>query len=195
MDALDMYTDSLTAVEFQRVGCDSDWFGETAWDDMPSVETLCPRDLQSTASTRGTAAALHDTQGIGQSVGQSASNTPRPLNRQRKHDRWSPEDDQQLIKAVERYGDDYWPRIAFGRRTAVQCYHRWFYLQRKIYARREWTDAENDRLLEAAIKYEESDWARIAHDTNRHRAIDDCMTQYYDVLVPRLQTRFYYWAQ
>jgi hypothetical protein len=79
------------------------------------------------------------------------------------HQKFTPEEDDQLRVAVEQFGDLNWKIIArhLPNRTPRQCKERWTnYLQPQINTS-QWTRSEDARLLE---KYNEfgSKWMRIA---------------------------------
>ncbi|PKA64733.1 Myb-related protein 3R-1 [Apostasia shenzhenica] len=77
---------------------------------------------------------------------------------------WTPEEDEILRKAVERYKGKNWKRIAesFPGRTDVQCLHRWQKVLNPSLVKGPWSKEEDDIIVEMVNKYGPTKWTTIA---------------------------------
>ncbi|AED90458.1 myb domain protein 3r-5 [Arabidopsis thaliana] len=77
---------------------------------------------------------------------------------------WTPEEDETLRRAVEKYKGKRWKKIAefFPERTEVQCLHRWQKVLNPELVKGPWTQEEDDKIVELVKKYGPAKWSVIA---------------------------------
>ncbi|KAL1210901.1 Transcription factor MYB3R-5 [Cardamine amara subsp. amara] len=77
---------------------------------------------------------------------------------------WTPEEDETLRRAVEKYKGKRWKKIAeyFPDRTEVQCLHRWQKVLNPELVKGPWTIEEDDKIIELVKKYGPAKWSVIA---------------------------------
>ncbi|EOA20337.1 hypothetical protein CARUB_v10000643mg [Capsella rubella] len=96
----------------------------------------------------------------------TSSPTPRrtsgPMRRAKGG--WTPEEDETLRRAVEKYKGKRWKKIAefFPDRTEVQCLHRWQKVLNPELVKGPWTQEEDDKIVELVKKYGPAKWSVIA---------------------------------
>jgi hypothetical protein len=103
-----------------------------------------------------------------------AEATRPPLTRQlllpgtrHKPIRWTPEEDERLLTAIQLHGTDNWPLIATfvgGNRTRSQCAQRWHRGLDPKLLKCNWTREEEQKLLESVRFHGDKAWTRIAAD-------------------------------
>ena len=74
--------------------------------------------------------------------------------------RWSKEEDNQLINAVNLYGTKKWKEIASSvpGRTNVQCRYRWHNVLNPDLVKGHWTKEEDEMLTNAVEKFGSKNW-------------------------------------
>jgi hypothetical protein len=93
----------------------------------------------------------------------------RPLLPGTRHKpvRWTAQEDERLVTAIQVHGTENWPMIAAfvgGNRTRAQCAQRWHRgLDPKI-LKRNWTREEEKKLIDSVRTHGEKAWTRIAAD-------------------------------
>jgi hypothetical protein len=81
--------------------------------------------------------------------------------------RWSPEEDERLIAAVQTHGSDNWPLVAAtvgGGRSRSQCSQRWVRGLDPRINKANWSSEEEQALLNAVQIHGPKSWTRIAGD-------------------------------
>ena len=78
--------------------------------------------------------------------------------------RWTKEEDQRLIQAVELYGTKKWKEVAssVSGRTNIQCRYRWHNVLNPELVKGHWTKEEDTMLTEAVEKYGSKNWKLIS---------------------------------
>ncbi|XP_043706444.1 transcription factor MYB3R-1-like isoform X2 [Telopea speciosissima] len=89
--------------------------------------------------------------------------TSGPTRRSTKG-QWTPEEDELLHKAVQRFKGRNWKKIAecFKDRTDVQCLHRWQKVLNPELVKGPWSKEEDDIIIELVNKYGAKKWSTIA---------------------------------
>ncbi|CAN4128187.1 unnamed protein product [Withania somnifera] len=89
--------------------------------------------------------------------------TSGPTRRSTKG-QWTPEEDEILCKAVQRFKGKNWKKIAecFKDRTDVQCLHRWQKVLNPELVKGPWSKEEDDVITELVKKYGPKKWSTIA---------------------------------
>ncbi|KAJ0251934.1 Transcription factor MYB3R-1 [Hirschfeldia incana] len=77
---------------------------------------------------------------------------------------WTPEEDEVLRKAVERFQGKNWKKIAecVKDRTDVQCLHRWQKVLNPELVKGPWSKEEDDTIIALVEKYGPSKWSTIS---------------------------------
>uniref|UniRef100_A0A1J3EX22 Myb-related protein 3R-1 n=1 Tax=Noccaea caerulescens TaxID=107243 RepID=A0A1J3EX22_NOCCA len=77
---------------------------------------------------------------------------------------WTPDEDETLRRAVDKYKGKKWKKIAesFPDRTEVQCLHRWQKVLNPELVKGPWTQEEDDQIVELVKKYGPAKWSVIA---------------------------------
>merc|ERR1719503_414331 len=79
--------------------------------------------------------------------------------------RWTSEEDSRLRRAVELFDGKNWKQIAAagfrGRKTDVQCLHRWQKVLRPGLVKGNWTQKEDDVIVQC-MKEGLTKWAQVA---------------------------------
>ncbi|KAL0872726.1 hypothetical protein Bca101_022431 [Brassica carinata] len=77
---------------------------------------------------------------------------------------WTPEEDEVLCKAVERFQGKNWKKIAecVKDRTDVQCLHRWQKVLNPELVKGPWSKEEDDTIIALVEKYGPSKWSTIS---------------------------------
>ncbi|GAB2223099.1 hypothetical protein Droror1_Dr00017236 [Drosera rotundifolia] len=98
-----------------------------------------------------------------QRVRSSTGRTSGPTRRSSRG-QWTPEEDEILHQAVERYNGKNWKKIAecFKDRTDVQCLHRWQKVLNPNLVKGPWTKEEDETIIELVEKYGAKKWSTIA---------------------------------
>ncbi|KAK7320781.1 hypothetical protein VNO77_30574 [Canavalia gladiata] len=89
--------------------------------------------------------------------------TTGPTRRSTKG-QWTPEEDDILRKAVQRFKGKNWKKIAecFKDRTDVQCLHRWQKVLNPELVKGPWSKEEDEVIIELVNKYGPKKWSSIA---------------------------------
>ncbi|KAK4730335.1 hypothetical protein R3W88_023323 [Solanum pinnatisectum] len=89
--------------------------------------------------------------------------TSGPTRRSTKG-QWTPEEDDTLCKAVQRFKGKNWKKIAecFKDRTDVQCLHRWQKVLNPELVKGPWSKEEDEVIGELVKKYGPKKWSTIA---------------------------------
>ena len=103
--------------------------------------------------------------------------------------RWSKDEDEQLRKAVEAIGPKNWRRISTeflqGKRSDVQCLHRWQKVLRPGLVKGPWTKDE-DKIIIDCIKLGVTKWSEIA-ERIPGRIGKQCRERWFNHLDPRIK--------
>ena len=103
--------------------------------------------------------------------------------------RWSKDEDGQLLKAVEAIGPKNWRRISTeflqGKRSDVQCLHRWQKVLRPGLVKGPWTKDE-DKIIIDCIKLGVTKWSEIA-ERIPGRIGKQCRERWVNHLDPRIK--------
>jgi len=103
--------------------------------------------------------------------------------------RWSKDEDEQLRKAVEAIGPKNWRRISTeflqGKRSGVQCIHRWQYALRPGLVKGPWTKDE-DKIIIDCMKLGVTKWSKIA-ERIPGRIGRQCRNRWFNYLDPRIK--------
>ncbi|KAM1312992.1 hypothetical protein ACFX2F_017075 [Malus domestica] len=89
--------------------------------------------------------------------------TSGPTRRSTKG-QWTPEEDEILRRAVQRFKGKNWKKIAecFKDRTDVQCLHRWQKVLNPELVKGPWSKEEDEVIIELVKKYGPKKWSTIA---------------------------------
>ncbi|KAI4337473.1 hypothetical protein L6164_015887 [Bauhinia variegata] len=89
--------------------------------------------------------------------------TSGPTRRSTKG-QWTPEEDEILRKAVQRFKGKNWKKIAecFKDRTDVQCLHRWQKVLNPELVKGPWSKEEDEIIIDLVNKYGPKKWSTIA---------------------------------
>jgi myb proto-oncogene protein len=89
--------------------------------------------------------------------------TSGPARRSTKG-QWTPEEDEVLCKAVERFQGKNWKKIAecFKDRTDVQCLHRWQKVLNPELVKGPWSKEEDNTIIDLVEKYGPKKWSTIS---------------------------------
>jgi hypothetical protein len=103
--------------------------------------------------------------------------------------RWSPREDQLLRDGVQAVGQQNWKKISDsylnGRRTDVQCLHRWQKVLKPGLRKGKWTQIEDD-TIRSCIEQGMTQWKKIA-DAVPGRIGKQCRERYYNHLDPAVK--------
>ena len=101
--------------------------------------------------------------------------------------RWSKEEDDQLMQAVNMFGNKKWKEIAFcvPGRTNVQCRYRWHNVLNPELVKGHWTKEEDDMLTEAVENLGSKNWKQIAKCVAGRTNVQ-CLDRWYKALNPEL---------
>jgi len=106
------------------------------------------------------------------------------------HGRWSKDEDQRLVEAIQKFGAGKWKQISeiVKTRDHHQCLHRWNQtLCKKDRKLRKWTQDEDDHLI-SMMKIYGNRWVEIAkHVSDRTPA--QCRERYCNKLDPKLNRK------
>lgn len=98
----------------------------------------------------------------------------------RQANRWTKEEDQRLLAAVQAHGADNWPLVAGcvgGGRTRSQCSQRWNRGLNPKIDKGNWSREEEQKLLDAVQTYGNKAWTRIASEMG-NRSDVQCRFRY-----------------
>ncbi|XP_047148337.1 transcription factor MYB3R-1-like, partial [Vigna umbellata] len=89
--------------------------------------------------------------------------TTGPTRRSTKG-QWTPEEDETLRKAVQRFKGKNWKKIAecFKDRTDVQCLHRWQKVLNPELVKGPWSKEEDEIIIDLVNRYGPKKWSTIA---------------------------------
>lgn len=93
--------------------------------------------------------------------------------------RWTKEEDQRLIAAVQIHGTENWPAVAacVGNRTRSQCSQRWNRGLDPRISKQNWSQEEEIKLLETVKQFGNKAWTRIAQEMG-NRSDVQCRFRY-----------------
>jgi hypothetical protein len=94
--------------------------------------------------------------------------------------RWTPEEDERLMTAIQLHGTENWPLIATfvgGIRTRSQCAQRWHRGLDPKLLKCNWTKDEEQRLIDAVREHGDKSWTRVAADLG-NRSDVQCRFRY-----------------
>ncbi|XP_069799297.1 snRNA-activating protein complex subunit 4 isoform X2 [Dendropsophus ebraccatus] len=96
-----------------------------------------------------------------------------------KKGHWSKEEDERLLKAVEKYGEKDWYKIRLEvpGRTDIQCRERYCKGLHKDIKKGKWTREEEDKLVELTKKYGVGHWAKVGRELT-HRTGSQCLSKW-----------------
>ncbi|KAG7972844.1 hypothetical protein I3843_07G202500 [Carya illinoinensis] len=99
----------------------------------------------------------------GQKMRHLHGRTSGPTRRSTKG-QWTPEEDEILQKAVQRFKGKNWKKIAecFKDRTDVQCLHRWQKVLNPELVKGPWSKEEDEVIIELVNKHGPKKWSTIA---------------------------------
>nr|URY18755.1 MYB protein [Zanthoxylum bungeanum] len=114
-------------------------------------------------SDRAISTALDGLGDGGQKMRTMHGRTSGPTRRSTKG-QWTPEEDEILRKAVQRFKGKNWKKIAecFKDRTDVQCLHRWQKVLDPELVKGPWSKEEDEIIIELVNKYGPKKWSTIA---------------------------------
>ncbi|EAX97889.1 Myb-like DNA-binding domain containing protein [Trichomonas vaginalis G3] len=96
------------------------------------------------------------------------SQFPRHDEKSRNKSRsWTPEEDNRLIEAVNKYGSSEWCKIAQyvgNGRTRSQCGQRWNRVLSPQISKDPWTPEEDQKLANLVCLYGDRTWSKIANE-------------------------------
>lgn len=78
---------------------------------------------------------------------------------------WTPEEDEQLAKAIQDHGTNNWGAVAAyvgGDRTRAQCSQRWNRVINPNISKANWSKEEEDKLLSIVAQLGNKAWTRVA---------------------------------
>ncbi|KAJ7557574.1 hypothetical protein O6H91_05G132800 [Diphasiastrum complanatum] len=101
---------------------------------------------------------------------------------------WTPEEDEILRRAVQRFKGKNWKKIAeyFSDRTDVQCLHRWQKVLNPDLIKGPWTKEEDDKIVELVNKYGAKKWSVIAQNLPG-RIGKQCRERWHNHLNPNIK--------
>ncbi|KAJ7513983.1 hypothetical protein O6H91_23G021700 [Diphasiastrum complanatum] len=101
---------------------------------------------------------------------------------------WTPEEDEILRRAVQRFKGKNWKKIAeyFTDRTDVQCLHRWQKVLNPDLIKGPWTKEEDERIVELVNKYGAKKWSVIAQNLPG-RIGKQCRERWHNHLNPNIK--------
>lgn len=101
---------------------------------------------------------------------------------------WTPEEDEILRRAVQRYKGKNWKRIAelLTDRTDVQCLHRWQKVLNPDLVKGPWTKEEDEQIMELVSKYGAKKWSVIARSLPG-RIGKQCRERWHNHLNPNIK--------
>jgi hypothetical protein len=103
-----------------------------------------------------------------------------PPGKRHRPNRWTPEEDERLVAAIQLHGTENWPLIAAfvgGGRTRSQCAQRWHRGLDPKLLKCNWTREEEQRLLDAVRDHGDKAWTRVAGDLG-NRSDVQCRFRY-----------------
>ncbi|KAM3912064.1 snRNA-activating protein complex subunit 4 [Leptodactylus fuscus] len=92
---------------------------------------------------------------------------------------WSIEEDERLLKAVEKYGEKDWYKIRYEvpGRTDIQCRERYYKGLHKDIKKGKWTPEEEQKLVELTKKYGVGHWTKVGREIT-HRTGSQCLSKW-----------------
>jgi len=103
---------------------------------------------------------------------------------------WSSEEDDILLRAVEKYGEKNWQLIAdeLESRTGQQCLHRWLKTLKPGIHKGKWNDEEDKQLDIATQSYGVGNWSLICKHVPGRTDVQ-CRERYMNVLERDIKKR------
>ncbi|KAJ6251451.1 transcription repressor myb5 [Anaeramoeba flamelloides] len=101
---------------------------------------------------------------------------------------WSPEEDDILARAVEKYKGKNWESIAkyFENKDLKQCQHRWRKVLNPVLKKGKWTQEEDGLLIKYVKKFGDSQWVRLASKIP-NRNSKQCRERWKNQLDPKIK--------
>ncbi|CAI9755656.1 unnamed protein product [Fraxinus pennsylvanica] len=129
---------------------------ESGYSDLPVCHTNMESDTASTTPSDGSRDCL---QGVQPLHGRTSGPTRRSTKGQ-----WTPEEDEILRMAVQRFKGKNWKKIAecFKDRTDVQCLHRWQKVLDPELVKGPWSKEEDEMIIHCVNKYGPKKWSTIS---------------------------------
>jgi len=89
----------------------------------------------------------------------------KKTSKRRKCTRWTPEENERLRAAFEKYGGKQWKKIAeeVGNKNEDQCNQHWYRVLDPRISKKKWSDAEDQLLLNTVNKFGSSAWKKISN--------------------------------
>ena len=81
--------------------------------------------------------------------------------------RWTPDEDERLIYAVNKYGTDNWQTIASivgNDRNKAQCSQRWNRCKNPEISHKNWSKEEEEKLIDLVNLYGDKSWTRVSSE-------------------------------
>ncbi|CAI9784850.1 unnamed protein product [Fraxinus pennsylvanica] len=129
---------------------------ESGYSDLPVCHTNMESDTTSTTPSEDSRDCLHGVQTLhGRTIGPT---------RHSKKGQWTPEEDEILRMAVQRFKGKNWKKIAecFKDRTDVQCLHRWQKVLNPELVKGPWSKEEDEMIIHCVNKYGPKKWSTIS---------------------------------
>ncbi|GMH10812.1 hypothetical protein Nepgr_012653 [Nepenthes gracilis] len=100
---------------------------------------------------------------------------------------WTPEEDEILCKAVQRFKGKNWKKIAecFKDRTDVQCLHRWQKVLNPELVKGPWSKEEDETIIQLVDKFGPKKWSTIAQHL-QGRIGKQCRERWHNHLNPAI---------
>ncbi|CAG8509724.1 9529_t:CDS:10 [Acaulospora morrowiae] len=113
----------------------------------------------------------------------------KQYNRQSSNPRkWSKEEDEILIRAVDLYGEKNWQQVAhcLDNRTGQQCLHRWTKTLNPAIRRGRWKKEDDEALKNAVSIYGPGNWVKIQRYVLGRTDVQ-CRERWMNVLSPEIK--------
>ncbi|XP_068105331.1 snRNA-activating protein complex subunit 4 isoform X2 [Hyperolius riggenbachi] len=95
---------------------------------------------------------------------------------------WTKEEDEWLLRAVEKYGEKEWYKIRWEvpGRSDIQCRERYVKALHKDVKKGRWSQEESKQLLELTAKYGVGKWAKVSREIP-HRTGSQCHSRWKNI--------------
>lgn len=110
----------------------------------------------------------------------------------KKAQRWTQDEDQRLIEAINQLGVENWNAVAMqvgGGRTKAQCAQRWNRCLNPAVSKKNWDRAEEEKLIQAVQNYGDKSWTKIAAEM-KTRSDVQCRFRYKFLLKKQKEYHF-----